>query len=140
MSAGRLLGDFGHAGQLGRSQRLAADQRAQHLRARHLADPGRQACIAYTYLHLPIVGGIIVCAVADELVLAHPDHASDVGIVVMLAGPAIYQLGTASFKWVTNDRRAPPLSHLVGLLLLLTPIAFAHWLSALALGAATTAS
>jgi low temperature requirement protein LtrA len=113
--------------------------RAEH-RIRHSDDPGRQARIAYTYLHALVVAGIIVCAVADELVLAHPDHASDAGIAAILAGPAIYLLGTASFKWVTNDRRTPPLSHLVGLLLLLllTPIAFAHWLSALALGAATT--
>jgi low temperature requirement protein LtrA len=114
--------------------------RAEH-RIRHSPDPGRQGRIAYTYLHALIVGGIIVCAVADEVVLAHPGHASDAGLVAILAGPAIYLVGTATFKWVTNDRRAPPLSHLVGLLLLLAlvPLAFAHWLSALALGALTTA-
>jgi low temperature requirement protein LtrA len=114
-------------------------ERAEH-RIRHSDDPGRQARIAYTYLHALIVGGIIVCAVADELVLAHPDHATDAGMVAILGGPALYLLGSASFKWVTNDRRAPPLSHLLGLLLLLAlaPVAFTHVLSALALGSLTT--
>lgn len=107
----------------------------------HSDDPGRVARIAYTYLHLPIVAGIIVCAVADELVLVHPDHADNAGIVVILSGPALYLLGNACFKWVTNDRPTPPLSHVAGLLLLLAlvPFAFSHMLSALALGLATTA-
>lgn len=112
-----------------------------HQRIAHSADPGRVARSAYTYLHLLIVGGIVVCAVADEIVLMHPGHAEDAGIAVILGGPALYILGNALFKWVTNDRRGPPLSHLIGLLLLLAlaPFAFAHLFSALALGAATTA-
>ena len=103
-------------------------------------DPGRVARAAYTYLHVPIVAGIIVCAVSDELVLAHPEHATDAGLVAILGGPALYLLGNALFKWVTNQRRAPPLSHMAGLLLLLalTPIAWSHLLSSLALGVATT--
>ncbi len=115
-------------------------ERGSH-RIAHSDDSGRIARLAYTYLHLPIVSGIIVCAVADELVLAHPLHAENAGIAAILGGPALYLLGTAGFKWVTNDRRLPPLSHLVGLLLLfgLMPFAFAHVLSALALGALTTA-
>lgn len=116
-----------------------ASERASH-RIAHSDDPGRIARLAYTYLHLLIIAGIIVCAVADEIVLVHPDHAETIGIAVILAGPALYLLGNALFKWVSNDRRLPPLSHLAGLLLLavLAPFAFAHQLSALALGAATT--
>ena len=57
---------------------------------------------AYTYLHLPIIGGVIVCAVADELVLAHPDHASDAGLAAILGGPALYLVGNALFKWVSQ--------------------------------------
>ena len=104
-------------------------------------DPGRVARLAYTYLHLPIVAGIIVCAVADEVSLAHPGHASNAGIAAILGGPALYLLGHALFKWATNARPVPPLSHLVGLLLLaaLAPFAFAHLFSALALAATTTA-
>ena len=35
---------------------------------------------AYTYIHVLIVGGVIVSAVADELALVHPDEASFAGI------------------------------------------------------------
>ena len=43
------------------------------------SEPGRLARLAYTYLHMPIVAGIIVSAVADELVLKHPHGHSDLG-------------------------------------------------------------
>jgi len=33
------------------------------------SEPGRLARLAYTYLHMPIIAGIIISAVADELVL-----------------------------------------------------------------------
>ena len=114
-------------------------QRAHH-RILHSADPGSQARLAYTYMHAPIVAGIIVCAVADELVLAHPAHATAAGVAAIIGGPALYLLGCMLFKWVTNDRRTPPLSHMVGLLLLFTaiPLATHHHFSALALSAVTT--
>ena len=50
-------------------------------------------------------------------------------------------MGNALFKWITHGRPRPPLSHVVGLLLLLVllPLALAHLFSALALGAITTA-
>ena len=69
--------------------------------------------------------------------LAHPDHVDGAGVAVDPGGPALYLVGNALFKWVTNDRRGPPLSHLVGLLLLcvLLPFGLGHYLSALALGA-----
>ncbi len=96
--------------------------------ARHFtdaADPGRIARMAYTYLHLPIVAGIIVCAVGDEILLTHPGHADAAAAAVILGGPALYLLGNAAFKWVTNRRRTPPLSHMAGLALLLALAAFA---------------
>jgi low temperature requirement protein LtrA len=82
-------------------------ERARY-RIAHSSDPGRQARTAYTYMHAFIVGGIIVCAAADELVLMHPDHATDAGITAILGGPALYLAGSALFKWIMNDRRAPP--------------------------------
>lgn len=114
-------------------------ERAHH-RIAHSTDPGRQARIAYTYLHVLIVAGVIVSAVADELVLVHPDHASDAGILAIIAGPWLFLLGNALFKWVMADRLLPPLSHLVGLalLMLLLPLALNHLFSALVLGALTT--
>jgi low temperature requirement protein LtrA len=114
-------------------------ERAMH-HFEHAADRGRVARLAYTYLHIPIVAGIILCAVADELVLVHPDHASDAGIAVILGGPFLYLLGNGLFKWVTNRRRLPPVSHLAGMAMLmaLAPFAFGHAFSALALGGLTT--
>ena len=114
-------------------------ERAAH-HFQHAEDRGRVARNAYTYLHIPIVAGIVLCAVADELVLAHPEHATDAGIAAILGGPFLYLLGNALFKWITNTRRLPPFSHLVGLLLLLglAPFAFAHVFTALALGWLTT--
>ncbi len=115
-------------------------ERAHHRMAAS-NDPGSHARAAYTYLHLPIIIGIIVCAVADEIVLAHPDHLSNAGIAAIIGGPAIYLIGTAGFKWTMNDRKYPPLSHMVGLALLalLLPVALAHLVSALMLSALTTA-
>jgi len=115
-------------------------ERAHH-RIAHSDDPGRQARIAYTYLHVLIVAGIIVSAVADELVLVHPDHASAAGIIVIIGGPWLFLLGCALFKWVMADRLLPPLSHLAGLVLLLglLPLALNHLFSALVLGSLTTA-
>lgn len=114
---------------------------AGHHRFAHGAQPGQHARVAYTYLHLPIVAGIILCAVADELLLAHPGHAENAGIVVMLGGPALYLAGVGAFKWVSRDQLLPPLSHLIGLVLLalLFVPAWLHMLSALALAAATMA-
>jgi low temperature requirement protein LtrA len=43
-------------------------QRGEH-RIMHSNDPGRLARLGYSYLHLPIVAGIIVCAVGDETLL-----------------------------------------------------------------------
>ena len=87
-----------------------------------------------------IVAGIIVSAVADELVLVHPQHASQAAVLVILGGPWLFLLGCALFKWVMNERPLPPLSHLAGLaaLLLLLPAAWNQWFSALALGSLTT--
>jgi low temperature requirement protein LtrA len=117
-------------------------ERASH-RISHSDDPGRQARLAYTYLHLLIIAGIIVCAVADELTLAHPEHFEGDGraaMAAMVGGPMLYLLGVALFKWVCNERRGPPLSHCTGIVLLaaLMPLALAHLLTPLALGTATT--
>jgi len=106
---------------------------------RQSADPGRTARIAYTYLHLLIVAGIIVCAVADELTLRGPQQRTDaVTGAVLLGGPALYLLGNALFKKTVNATNLP-LSHLLGLVLLAAlGLTLTHW-SIAALGMATTA-
>jgi low temperature requirement protein LtrA len=92
-------------------------ERAQH-RIEHAGDPGRTARSAYTYVHIVIVAGIIVSAVADEVVLMHPHHGPSAALLTVLGGPACYLVGAAWFKWLTNDRKTPPLSHMIGLVLL----------------------
>lgn len=81
------------------------------------ADPGRLARLAYTYMHVPIVAGIVVSAVGDELALAHPDgHMEPKTIAVLLAGPGLYLLGDLLFRRSTSN--GTPRSHLAGLLAL----------------------
>jgi low temperature requirement protein LtrA len=69
---------------------------------RHLELSGNRTLLArdaYTYLHVVIVAGVIVSAVGDELVIAHPTEVlpgSEVAAVV--AGPAIYLLAHALFR------------------------------------------
>ena len=53
----------------------------------------------YTYLHVVIVAGVIVSAVGDELVIAHPlDVLPTPELVAVVAGPAIYLLGHVLFR------------------------------------------
>jgi low temperature requirement protein LtrA len=55
----------------------------------------------YTYLHVVLVAGIIVGAVGDELVIAHPtDVLPAAEVVVIVAGPAVYLLGHSLFRLV----------------------------------------
>ena len=61
--------------------------------------PGRVGRDAYTYLHLPIVAGILLTAVGDELVIAHPsDELGTAGALAVLGGPALYLLGLVAFS------------------------------------------
>jgi low temperature requirement protein LtrA len=63
------------------------------------SDPGRLGRFAYTYLHIPMVAGIIVTAVGDELVIAHPfGHASPETVATVLGGPALFLAGHLLFK------------------------------------------
>ncbi|MDW6026462.1 low temperature requirement protein A [Mesorhizobium sp. BAC0120] len=81
----------------------------------HADDPGRIARVAYTYLPVMLIAGIVVGAVADEVVLAHPvgRHADLSAILVILGGPALYVTGNMLFKRISFGRL--PLSHIAGL-------------------------
>ena len=101
---------------------IGAERGSWHISASD--DPGRLARLVYTYLHLPLVAGIIVAAVGDELVLAHPTgHTNVQTAAVLLGGPALYLIGNLLFKRASAKHF--PLSHLVGLglLALLVPAA-----------------
>jgi low temperature requirement protein LtrA len=56
-------------------------------------DRTRMARDAYTYLHVVIVAGVILSAVGDELVIAHPtEELPGKEVVAVAAGPALYLL------------------------------------------------
>ncbi len=62
-------------------------------------DSGKLGRDAYTYLHVPIVAGIIVVAVGDELVIAHPGAtATGVELAVLVIGPVLYLAGHTLFR------------------------------------------
>jgi low temperature requirement protein LtrA len=102
------------------------------------SEPGRLARLAYTYLHMPIVAGIILSAVADELVLKHPAEYSDLKTVLSaIGGPLLFLLGTILFKHTI--RGFLQLSHGAGIIALGILAWFAGGLSPLLLSIATTA-
>ncbi len=52
-----------------------------------------------SYLLIPLVAGIIVCAVASRLVIAHPGRVlTHAGVATLGAGPALFLLGSVAFK------------------------------------------
>jgi low temperature requirement protein LtrA len=100
-------------------------------------DPGRIGRL-YTYLHIPIVAGIVVAAVADELVLVHPHgHVDAPFIATTLGGAGLFLLGNLAFKAMLWGRS--PLSHLVGFGLLALAGGLSGFMSPLGLATTVTA-
>ncbi len=97
--------------------------RAQRLLSR-TDDSGRLARDAYTYLHIPIVAGIIAVAVADEVVIAHPGSTpSAAEIAVILGGPVLYLLGHTVFRLRMIGNVSPKRLIAIAVLIALTPLA-----------------
>lgn len=89
----------------------------------HSGDPGRMSAY-FHYVHAVLIGGIIVNAVGDDLVMAHPlEIPGRAGAFVLAAGPAIYLFGSALYKRAVYGR--VPASHLAGIaaLALVPPLA-----------------
>jgi low temperature requirement protein LtrA len=63
------------------------------------ADRTTVARDGYTYLHVVMVAGVIVSAVGDELVIAHPtEELPGPELAAVVAGPAIYLLAHTLFR------------------------------------------
>jgi len=63
-------------------------------------DRGRAATYAYTYLHLLLVGGVVLAALGLEVAMAHIESADSFGLFGAAAlggGVACYLAGTAAF-------------------------------------------
>ena len=100
-------------------------------------DPGKIARLAYTYFHLPLVAGIVVSAVGDELALVHPNGHVDLKTgAVLLAGPALYLAGDLLFRRVTTQRI--PRAHVVALAALAALVPAAGVLTPALLSVATS--
>lgn len=95
-------------------------QRAAH-HIENADTPGELARTVFTYAHIPIVAGIILDAVAVEFMLAHPHGHTDFKTAsAMIGGPMLFLLGNI---WIKGSLAARlPLSHLVGLGLLVALI------------------
>jgi low temperature requirement protein LtrA len=64
-----------------------------------LSNRTRMARDAYTYLHVLMVAGVLVAAVGDELVIAHPsDVLPGAEVAAVVAGPAIFLLAMVLFR------------------------------------------
>jgi low temperature requirement protein LtrA len=98
-------------------------ERAADTIARH-HDPGRLGRSAYTYLHVPMVAGIIVTAVGDELALSNPTGTTALATAAtVLGGPALFVAGHAVFKAVLFRMVSVPRLVTVAALGLLAPTA-----------------
>ena len=78
----------------------------------HADDPGRMGASLH-YVHAILIGGIVVAAVGNDLVLARPfaiKAAWEAG--VLAAGPCLYLLGSALYKRIVYG--VVPRSHLLG--------------------------
>jgi low temperature requirement protein LtrA len=100
-------------------------------------DPGRLGRSAYTYYHLPMMAGIIVTAVGDELIISDPTAPTSVAtLAVVLGGPALFLAGHTLFKRAVFDHLSTP--RLVALLVLAVLIPVGLIVPPLILAAAAT--
>ncbi len=87
-------------------------------------DPGRLARDAYTYVHLPIIAGIIATAAGVNLLIAEPhDSLHGVGLAIVLGGPALYLIGVSLFDWRTTGKANAKRLAAAALIIGLTPLA-----------------
>lgn len=79
-------------------------------------DPGRMGAY-FHYVHVILIGGVIVSAVGNDLTLAHPHEVPGTAqAIAMVAGPAIYLFGSILYKKAVYGVVA--LSHVVGVAVL----------------------
>jgi low temperature requirement protein LtrA len=77
-----------------------------------------------TYLHLPIIAGIVLVAVGDELVIAHPrDDLHDAGALVTLGGAALFLGGLMACAARLGQAQSLPRLVAVAALLAAVPLA-----------------
>ena len=88
-------------------------------------EPGRVARTVYTWIHLAIIGGIVLMSVGDKEALSHPHEHGAAHALAVLGGPTLFLVGTVLFRRVLERRWAR--AQLAGIVALaaLTAIALA---------------
>ncbi|MHC2997712.1 low temperature requirement protein A [Microbacterium sp. HJ5] len=69
-------------------------------------EPGRLARTAYTWIHLAIIGGVVMLSVGDKEALSHPHEHGLAPALGVLGGPLLFLIGTTLFRWVLEKRWA----------------------------------
>jgi len=111
---------------------LAAEERLTHAESAERAVLARDA---YTYLHFPLIAGIVGFAYGCKtMVAATTDPISSPGAVALCGGVALYVLGHAAFR--LRMTRSVGLHHWAAAVAVLLLLPAATHISALALGAA----
>jgi low temperature requirement protein LtrA len=96
----------------------------ERIRMATIEERGQIGRDIYTYLHLPIIAGIVLVAVGDELVIAHPmDDLHEAGALVALGGPALFLAGLMACAARLGDAQSRP--RLIAFVVLLAAVPFA---------------
>src|SRR4051794_31565625 len=102
---------------------LVAERR---LRAAEGVERARMARDSYTYLHLPMIAGIVLLAVGVKKTVAHTgEELATVAAVGLCGGPALYLLAHVAFRLRNVHTLNPRRLAAAGLLLALIPVATA---------------
>jgi low temperature requirement protein LtrA len=96
----------------------------ERMRAATAEERGQIGRDIYTYLHLPIVAGIVLVAVGDELVIGHPtDALHDSGALIALGAPALFLAGLMACAARIGQAQSLPRAVVVISLLAAVPLA-----------------
>ena len=99
-------------------------------------DPGKLGLI-YNAIHIVLVGALIICAVGDELIVAHPEQEIRAEVVfVLIIGPIVYILANSIYKYVTC--RMLPLSHIIAVVALALLLPWPYHISLLTMNILVT--
>lgn len=104
----------------------------------HSDDPGRLARLVFSYIHIPLVAGVVLAAVGAERAIAHPGDPATFGEAAsVMGGLTLFLLGNGFFKWASAPRF--PSSHVVGLALCALATAVSPWTNLLVLNGMSAA-
>ncbi|WP_439591714.1 low temperature requirement protein A [Microbacterium sp.] len=67
-------------------------------------EPAKLARTAYTWVHLPIIAGIVLMSVGDKEMLSLPDQRGLAATIVIVGAPTLFLIGTVIFRRVLEGR------------------------------------